>query len=519
MLTNKLRAGYPGLYLVTHEEQRAEAMIAAGIEKLNAVAGVSDPGANHQPGSQNPATAWQLHCWSVTTGRFNTDGTESAPDDDPMSVLDAVAKMPEQSVLILKDYHLFLAEPNPLIYRKLKDTLLYAKTASKTLIILAPVLKLPPELEKFFAVIEFALPEKPQLQEVLERICQRNELDMPAEFALDNALAAASGLTTNEAEDAFALSIIECGSIDASVVAREKAETIRKNGILEIVHTPETLDSIGGFNVAKPWLVKRRNAFGHAAAAYQLPSPKGVCVVGISGTGKSLFSKVTASVFGVPLVKLDAGRIFGGHVGESEANLRAVIQTAEAIAPCVLWIDEIEKGFSGSKSSGSTDGGTSARVFGSFLQWMQDKKKPVFVVATANDVSALPPEFLRKGRFDEVFFVDLPTQAERKDIWKIQITKHGRDWHRFPIDTLGSMTDGYTGAEIEAVFEEALYLAFDEDREPKESDVSAVLKEFVPLSKMMADDITRLQNWAKGRARRASAAAPTVVKAGRKLAG
>src|SRR4051812_12384536 len=218
--------------------------------------------------------------------------------------------------------------------------------------------------------------------------------------------------------------------------------------------------------------------------------PKGVLMLGIPGCGKSLTAKATASVFGVPLLRLDAGRIFAGLVGQSESNLRAVIQTAEAIAPCVLWIDELEKGFAGSRSSGSTDGGTSARVFGSFISWMQEKKAPVFIVATANDVSQLPPEMLRKGHWDELFFVVLPNQAERQAIWQIQIAKYDRDPKDFDILQLARATEGFTGSEIENAFVEALFAAFGEEKDPTDLTVAQVLTEFVPLSKLMAEQIS-----------------------------
>jgi SpoVK/Ycf46/Vps4 family AAA+-type ATPase len=234
---------------------------------------------------------------------------------------------------------------------------------------------------------------------------------------------------------------------------------------------------------------------------YGLPPAKGLLIIGIAGTGKSLSAKVTAKVFGVPLLKLDAGRLYGGLVGQSEANLRSVIQTAEAIAPCCLWLDELEKGLAGSKSSGSTDGGTSARVLGSMLSWMQEKTAPVFVVATANDVTQLPPELLRAGRWDQMFFVDLPNAAERQAIWNIQIRKHGRNSADFDTVQLARASDGLTGSEIEAVFVESLYNGFDRDAEPTDLDIARVLTDFVPLSKTMAEQISGLRSWAKGRAR------------------
>jgi SpoVK/Ycf46/Vps4 family AAA+-type ATPase len=261
------------------------------------------------------------------------------------------------------------------------------------------------------------------------------------------------------------------------------------------------LESIGGLNVLKDWLLKRRNAFTQRAAAYGLPPAKGLLIIGIAGTGKSLSAKAAARVFDVPLLKLDAGRLYGGLVGQSEANLRSVIQTAEAIAPSCLWLDELEKGLAGSKSSGSTDGGTSARVLGSLLCWMAEKTAPVFVVATANDVSQLPPELLRKGRWDELFFVDLPNPEERQEIWRIQIARHHRNPKDYDLVQLGKATEGLTGSEIEAVFVDALYRAFDEEQEPTDLTIAEVLTDFVPLSKTMADQIAGLRSWAKGRAR------------------
>jgi SpoVK/Ycf46/Vps4 family AAA+-type ATPase len=300
------------------------------------------------------------------------------------------------------------------------------------------------------------------------------------------------------------------------VVAREKAQAVNKNGLLELIEAQESLDSIGGLDVLKDWLLKRREAFSPRAIQYGLPTPKGVLMLGIPGCGKSLTAKATASVFGVPLLRLDAGRIFAGLVGQSESNLRSVIQTAEAIAPCVLWLDELEKALSGSKSSGATDGGTSSRVFGSMLSWMQEKKSPVFIVATANDVSQLPPEMLRVGRWDQLFFIDLPTREERELIWRIQIAKYGRSPEDFDLAQLAKATDAFTGSEIEQVFVEALYRAFDQDSEPTDLTIGEVLVDFVPLSRLMAEQINALRTWAKGRTR--AATTPPVDRKLRKIA-
>jgi len=270
------------------------------------------------------------------------------------------------------------------------------------------------------------------------------------------------------------------------------------------VHTPVGLADIGGLDQLKAWLMRRGGAFGASAKAYGLPAPKGLLIVGIPGTGKSLTAKATAGAFGLPLLRLDMGCVFGGIVGQSEANLRAVIQTAEAIAPCVLWIDEIEKGLSGSKSSGSTDGGTSSRVFGSFLNWMQEKTKPVFVVATANDVTQLPPEFLRKQRFDEMFFVDLPDAQERAQIWDIVIKRYRRRPAEFDTVALSRACDQFTGAEIEAVFVDAMHEAYADGREPGPKHILEAITHTVPLAQLMDGQIAALRHWAKGRAREAA---------------
>jgi len=391
------------------------------------------------------------------------------------------------------------------LIRQLKDLIRRGKASLRTIAVLGCRLKLPPELERDFTVIEFALPGEPELRQVLTGIVESTGRTMPSAEATAALIDAARGMTT---EDAFSLSVVETDGLTPAVVAREKAQAVKKNGLVELVEKTESFESIGGLDLLKEWLLKRREAFTPRAAKYGLPSPKGLLIVGIPGCGKSLTAKATASVFGVPLLRLDAGRIFAGLVGQSESNFRSVIQTAEAIAPCVLWIDELEKGFAGSKSSGSADGGTSARVFGSFLSWLQEKSAPVFIVATANDVSQLPPEMLRKGRFDELFFVDLPNAKEREAIWEIQIEKFGPEAGAFDLRQLAKSTDGFTGSEIEQVFVEALYRAFDLGEEPNDLTIGLALTEFVPLSKLMVEQLSGLRSWSKGRARPATTSGP-----------
>ena len=485
-LSTYLRAGYPGLAVITSEEARAEAEIAAACSSLKR----------------------KLHAWSSTEGLVDTAEGRVTPCPDPLEALQLLDGMfaadNPRHVVLLRDLQLHLEQSDPMLVRRIKDVLRIAKANGHALILLGCRLKLPPELEHEISHVDFSLPDPTRLGTVLDGIVKSAKIKNVRETVRESALQSALGLTTTEAENAFALSVVETKGIDHKVVAREKARTLKKNGLIEVVEATTSLDDIGGLNHLKEWLMRRAGAFSESAKTYGLPAPKGLLIVGIPGTGKSLTAKATAGAFGLPLLRLDMGCVFGGIVGQSEANLRSVIQTAEAIAPCVLWIDEIEKGFSGSKSSGSTDGGTSSRVFGSFLSWMQEKTKAVFVVATANDVSKLPPEFLRKGRFDEMFFVDLPDALERAQIWDIVIKRLGRRPTDYDTVVLARTCEQFTGAEIEAVFIDALHEAFAEGKEPGPKEILEAMTHTVPLAQLMDGQIAALRHWAKGRAREAA---------------
>jgi SpoVK/Ycf46/Vps4 family AAA+-type ATPase len=257
--------------------------------------------------------------------------------------------------------------------------------------------------------------------------------------------------------------------------------------------------------ILKDWLVKRRSAFSSRARDFGLPLPKGILLIGVPGTGKSLTAKAVGALWGMPLLRLDVGKIFGGLVGSSEENIRTVIKTAEAVAPAILWIDELEKGFSGTGSSGQTDGGTTSRVFASFITWLQEKQSPVFVIATANNVHQLPPELLRKGRFDEIFFCDLPDREDRRQIIDIHIRKKKRDPGQFDMDKLIEATVDYSGAEIEQAIIAALYDAFDTGNDLSSDGLLNTLKDIVPLAITMREMIDSMREWARTRARPASA--------------
>lgn len=481
-IINYIRAGYSGIYLISSEEVWVEAELKALAQELK----------------------YHLYVWSVTEGLMDLADGSVREAQEPMQVLTLIDDLPENSLILLRDFHPFLEEGNPVLLRGLKDRLRVGKTKGKTVLILGCRLVLPPELEREVVLVPYPLPGNTELGLVLDHIAVSAKQAVPQGELRSLLLDSASGLTTIEAENAFALSIVESGSLSPAVVAREKANEVKKNGLLEVYPSVASLEDIGGLEQLKEWLLQRKDAFGQEAQRYRLPQPKGALIVGIPGTGKSLTAKATATVFCRPLLKLDAGRLFAGLVGQSESNLRSVIATVEAIAPCVLWVDEIEKGFSGSRSSGFSDGGTASRVFGTFLSWLQDRTAPVFVVATANDISQLPPEFLRKGRFDELFFIDLPNAQEREAIWRIQIYKYGRAPDQFDLAQLAKATDGFTGSEIEQAFIDALYEAFSHRQEPTDLTISLQLTELVPLSKLMSEQISALRQWAKGRARPAT---------------
>jgi ATP-dependent 26S proteasome regulatory subunit len=427
-----------------------------------------------------------------------------------MAALVEFGKLPPKSVLMLLDFHMFLAsdqntQPNPVLVRKLKDVLLMGKNSNRHIISIGCQIKLPPELEKEITVIEFKLPTKEELLPVAKNVAESAGIELNGET--DGILSALSGMTTIEAENACAKSVVEEGDIVPRLLAEEKCNAIRKSGLLELVDVEFGFGDVGGNDLIKLWVNRRIKAFTKEAREFGLPMPKGLFLLGVQGCGKSLICKAAAHLLGVPLLRLDAGKMFGSLVGQTEANARSVIALAEAVAPCCLWIDEIEKGFSGSRSSGMTDGGTGARVMGTFLTWLQEKKSAVFVLATANNITELPPELIRKGRWDEMFFVDLPDDGERQDIFAVQINRYrsyGWKAEDFSLDALAKATNGFSGAEIEGIVTEALFIAFDRSTPLSDETLAEVIESTTPLSRTMAQQIDALRVWSEGRARRAS---------------
>jgi SpoVK/Ycf46/Vps4 family AAA+-type ATPase len=327
--------------------------------------------------------------------------------------------------------------------------------------------------------------------------------------AREKLVKAALGLTLDEAEKVYRKAVVKEGRLTESevdVVLSEKKQLIRRNGILEYIEESETIHDVGGLEELKRWLLQRSEAFTEKARAYGLPQPKGMLILGVPGCGKSLIAKTTARLWGLPLLRLDMGRVYDGStVGKSEANLRAALRTAESLSPVILFIDELDKAFAGSAGSSDSDGGTSSRIFGSFLTWMQEKQSPVFVMATANRIEKLPGEFLRKGRFDEIFFVDLPNAVERKEIFRIHLKKRRNDIARFDLEQLATACDGFSGAEIEQALIAAMYESFAQQREFTQLDILAATKATQPLSRTMTEQVVALREWAQRRARPAAA--------------
>jgi SpoVK/Ycf46/Vps4 family AAA+-type ATPase len=428
--------------------------------------------------------------------------------------LDQVIEQVEPALFVFKDLHPFLTKSNFAVTRKLKDIALHLKNSHKTIIIVAPVLEIPTELEKEITVLNHPLPTRDELSGRLDDIIADVKQFKHVQIALDEAgrerlLQAALGLTLGEAENVFAKIIVKSERLsaeDVNEVLAEKQQIIRKSGLLEYYATNESFEHIGGLAVLKEWLDKRAAAFTGEARTFGLPAPKGILLLGVQGCGKSLCAKAVSNRWQLPLLRFDMGRMFGSFVGSSEENVRRAIAVAESVAPAILWVDEIDKAFAGSQGSGVSDGGTTARVFGTFLTWLSEKTVPVFVVATANEIAHLPPELLRKGRLDEIFFVDLPGAAERTEIFRIHLTKRGRDASGFDLAALTEASVQFSGAEIEEAINSALYDAFSARSELTTAHVQAALAQTVPLAKTMAEQIAELRQWADGRARNANVA-------------
>ena len=483
-----VQAQYPLIYLVTSEEERAEQTIDALAQ-------------------MKPTR--KVFIWTVTHGIVEYGQPRNVTQHNtvsPEAAVEWVIRQREPGIFVFKDLHPFI--DSPAVTRWLRDAIASFKETQRTIILMSPVQTIPIELEKEVVVLDYPLPDMAELNQVLSQQLELSRTRRVTTEAREKLLKAALGLTRDEAEKVYRKAQVTSGRLteaEVDIVLSEKKQLIRRNGILEYIEEDETLDSVGGLEELKHWLRQRSNAFTERAREYGLPQPKGMMILGVPGCGKSLIAKTTSRLWGLPLLRLDMGRVYDGSmVGRSEANLRNALKTAESISPAILFIDEIDKAFAGSTGSADSDGGTSSRIFGSFLTWMQEKTSPVFVMATANRVERLPGEFLRKGRFDEIFFVDLPSADERKEIFGIHLAKRREDISRFDLDQLVMVCDGFSGAEIEQALVAAMYEAFAQDREFTQLDIIASIRATLPLSKTMHEQVTALRDWARQRARPAA---------------
>jgi len=484
-----IQAQYPLIYLVTSEEERAERTIATI--------------------AQMKPQQRRVFIWTVTHGIIEYGQPRHITQHNtvsPEAAIEWVIRQKDPGIFIFKDLHPFI--DSPATTRWLRDAIASFKNSHKVVILMSPVQQIPIELEKEVVVIDYPLPDLGELNQVLSHQLEQSRTRRTTTETREKLLKAALGLTRDEAEKVYRKAYVKTGRLteeEVEIILSEKKQLIRRNGILEYIEEDETIDAVGGLDELKVWLRQRSNAFTERAREYGLPQPKGMLILGVPGCGKSLIAKTTARLWGLPLLRLDMGRVYDGSmVGRSEANLRNALKTAESISPTILFIDELDKAFAGTTGSADSDGGTSSRIFGSFLTWMQEKTSPVFVMATANRVERLPGEFLRKGRFDEIFFVDLPTPEERQEIFKIHLSKRHRDIERFDIEQLAKVADGFSGAEIEQAMIAAMYDAFAQDREFTQLDIIAAIKATLPLSRTMTEQVTALRDWARQRARPAA---------------
>ena len=479
-LVGHIASGYSLIYLKTWEELRARVLLKEISEELKK----------------------KLYIWTVTQGLYKVEGEDLTkiastqnPEELAKYLFDEFSE--EMSIVVLCDFHPFLQDP--VMVRIIRELSPRFKAKANNLIFISPIYKVPEDVKKDICLLEQELPKKEELGKIMEELASQNEVKVEKNER-EKILESLRGLTSIEAEDSISLSIYTKGKLIPEELSKTKAQMIKKSGVLEYFESQDKLKDVGGFGELKKWLGIRKNAFTKEAKEYGISSPKGALLIGIPGCGKSLIAKSISSEWGFPLCKLDLGKVYGSLVGQSEENIREALNLAEAVAPSILWIDEIEKGLAGSGSSGKHDSGVTSRVFGTILNWMQEKKESVFVVATANNIQSLPPEFLRKGRFDEIFFADLPNENERQEIFSIHLRKRNRKPEKFNLDSLMSSSQGFTGAEIEEAINSALFHSFSEGRELKTFDIEQALSTSVPLSKTMKSELEEIRSWAKERA-------------------
>ena len=480
-----LKARYPIIYINTIEEDRVEYVIRKNV-KTN--------------------LKRSIYSWDFVDGYTNNPNNQGFGNRNPLQALELIERLnPETpAIFLLKDFNRFLNDLA--ISRKLRNLSRLLKLQPKTIIIIGSELNIPVELQDLITILQFQLPTEEEIIIELQRLIKSLKIKVDNKL-FESLTRSCQGMSLERIRRVLSKIIATYKTINEnsiSILLNEKKQIISQTEILEYSSVNEKFDNLGGLKNLKEWLQKRQTAFSSQAINYGLPTPRGLLLIGIQGTGKSLTAKAIANDWKLPLLKLDIGKLFGGIVGESESRLRQMISVTETISPCILWIDEIDKAFNNSQNR--SDGGTSNRVLGTFVTWLSEKTKPVFVIATANSIDYLPLEIIRKGRFDEIFFLDLPQRSEREEIFKIHLQQfRPGSWKNFNYTELAQITDSFSGAEIRQAIIEAMYQAFSEKREFTTTDIKNAIKDSIPLANIENDQMLKLKKWAtSGRIRLAS---------------
>lgn len=503
-LDSYFRASYPLLWIRTEEDQRALELIRTNIKKLSKTS-------NRIVWGEFKHTTGLLV--NEQCGALNLGANPKKVTDTPVQALQYIhqqVKDKDDNPVLLVMHNMNAAMKVPQFVQQLKDTAYYSRLLGCHVIMVGAVLDIPPELRSMITVYDLALPNKPFFEQTFSKLANKYK-GMLSEKITDNQIStlasSAVGMTALQGENALALAISARRSLDAEVIQLEKEQAIKRNEVLEFVHNRESMADLGGWYDYKTWIEERRIALTPEAIAYGLKFPKGVLIAGVPGCGKSLAARCTSTYLGIPLLKFDVGKVFQSLVGQSEATIRAMAKTAEAVAPVVLWIEEIEKSAAGSQSSGSSDSGTTARVMATLLTWMQETTKPIFFFATCNNVDTMPPELYRKGRFTEIWGVAEPDKVERKDIWSIKLKAVRPDIYEdaYDYDRLVDSSEMYTGAEIEVAVENAMFAAFSNSgREFETDDLVKAITEMKGQHITAKKAIDRTREWMKEKVRMVS---------------
>lgn len=472
-----LKSRYPIIYICTNEEERIEYLIRYCAKKY---------------------ISRTYNSWDFVEGYQENPNDSGFAARNPLEALELIEKLtPETPALfVLKDYDNFLKDFS--VTRKLKNISRKLKTQPKNIVIISSEINIPDSLKEYITILEFPLPTYSEILDELNRLISSMQKDVSTS-TITNLATACQGLSLERIRRVLSKVIAKDGKITEEsplLVLQEKKQIIQQTQLLEFCLTDKTLTDLGGLDNFKDWLKLREGAFSQAAIDYGLPYPKGLLLIGIQGTGKSIAAKIIAYEWKLPLLRLDFGRLFASLIGQSEQRVRKMIEIAEALAPCVLWVDEIDKAFAGAQSSG--DSGTTSRVLATFITWLSEKTSPVFVVSTANNIDAIPAEILRKGRFDEIFFLNLPTRVEREDIFKVHINKYRpNSLETFQLSILSELAKDFSGAEIEQTVIDAMRIGFNENREFNNEDIIVAIQNCVPLARTKSKELDLLKEWSE----------------------